>query len=173
MILKKFFMPLFLVLMLCGCAQPTMETVDDAYVQPVSAMTKQVLIELPEDASVPTMEGENGTLYLCDDFTLCLQTLPGGDMEKTLLACTGYSAQTLDAMQTQQGDASRFEAVFTTVGEQGIEMGRIAVLNDGNYHYVLTAFAPESEAGALQPVLQEVFASFRLSDNPDPVNTGS
>lgn len=171
--MKRLFVGLTLVLLLCGCAQPVMETVDDAYVQPVSAMTRQVLIELPEDASQQTMEGEGGTLYFCGDYTLCVQTLPGGDIEKTLRSCTGYGMEELTGMQTRQANVDRYEAVFTTSGEQGMEVGRISVLNDGNYHYVLTALIPEAQAGELQKELQTVFASFRLSESTDPVNIGS
>lgn len=171
--MKRLFVGLTVVLMLCGCAQPVMETVDDAYVQPVSAMSRQVLIELPEDASRQTMEGEGGTLYFCGDYTLCVQTLPGGDMEKTLRTCTGYGLEELTGLQARQANVDRYEAVFTTSGEEGMDVGRISILNDGNYHYVLTALIPEVKAGEQQGELQEVFASFRLSESTDPVNIGS
>ncbi len=171
--MKRLFVGLMILPMLCGCAQPAMETVEDAYIQPVSAIACQVLVELPEDASRQTMEGEDGALYFCDGYTLCVQTLPGGDIEKTLLDCTGYALEEMAAMKTKQGAAQRYDAVFTTGGEQGVDVGRICILDDGNYHYVLTAFVPEAQAGKHRQTLQNVFASFRISDTVDPVNIGS
>lgn len=172
--MKKCCVWLVLAVLLTGCgAQQTMETVADAYVQPVSATVQQVLVTLPEDAAAPVMESDAGKLYLCDGYTLTLQTLQSGDLDKTLRDTTGFSRDELKLVETAQGDAKRYDCVWSAAGEAEDQVCRACVLDDGNYHYVLTATAGASEAGQLQQTWQELFRSFQLVSAQGSGNTGS
>ena len=173
--MKKVWLILVLALFMTGCsAEQTWETVNDAYVQSVSAPVQQVHFTLPENASVPTLQSEEaGTLYMCDGYTVTLQALPAGDLDKTLLTVTGFSRKNLAVLQTTQGSCQKYACVWTAAGEAEEQIGRACILDDGSHHYVLTAMAPASSAGELRETWQQVFSSFCLVPPDASVNTGS
>lgn len=164
------------LLLLCGCAATeTMETVGDEEVAAVSAPALEGVFSLPAEAVQEAFSGDNGQrVYVCEDFVLTQQTLPGGDLSRTLQEVTGYSPDKLQVIKTQQQDVKRYSCVFVSVGEQGDQVGRCVVLDDGNYHYALTAMAPAQEAGTLsQGEWKTIFASFRLMPEEEIVSSGS
>ena len=173
--MKKCLILAGLVFLLTGCgSEPTMETVTDEYVQPVMAQMQQVLISLPADASVAVLGDESeGTIYLCDGYTVTLQTTQAGDLTKTLQSATGFSKEDLRLIQTQYGGLTRTDGVWTAAGEQEEQLGRFTVLDDGSYHYVLTCMMDASRTQSLQPVVDELFDSFRLVSAEIDLNTGS
>ena len=151
-------------LLLVGCGtQETFETVDDTLVQPVLAPMQQVQISLPKDAAMPTMDnGENGKIYLCDGYTVTVQTFSGGDLNETLLQVTGFSRESLTMMETRQGETVRYDCSWSAMGEGENQVCRCAILDDGIYHYVVTVMAPESQAGTLQESWQNMLSSITL-----------
>lgn len=173
--MKKCWISLVLLVLLTGCgAQETLETVKDVPVQPVSATVQQVLLELPEGLAAPTLENaEQGQLYVCDNYTLSVQTVQSGDLEKSLRMATGFSKENLQIMETLQGNAKRYESVWAAAGDPEMQIGRVCILDDGNYHYVLTAMANAAQAGQLQESWNTLFSSFRLTDEVPNVNIGS
>ena len=72
--------------LLAGCgAQPTLETVADEQILPAGASVQQVLLELPKGAQLQTMGPDSlDQLYLCDGFTVSVQTMEAGDLDRTL-----------------------------------------------------------------------------------------
>ena len=164
-----------LALFLTGCgSQQTFETVTDDYVQPVMAQKQQMVVAIPPDATVAVMENDTeGKIYLCDGYTATLHATQAGDLEKTLCEATGFSKEQLRLIQTQYGGITRTDGVWTAAGEEEEQVGRFAVLDDGNYHYVLTCMAGVSDMETLNPVWEELFSSFRLEDPQIDLNTGS
>ena len=172
--MKKILLFLMLPVLLAGCReQPVMETVNDVPVQPVAAPMHQVLVELPKDAATPTVETDAGKLYICDNFTVSQQTLTGGDLAKTVKSVSGFDRDALKIMQTNWENAKRYDFVWTAAGEAEAQVCRACILDDGNYHYVLTATADASNGGQLQNVWREMFDSFRLVSAEMPLDTGS
>lgn len=173
--MKKCCMLAAMLLLLSGCgAKPALETISDDYAQPVCAPAWQMILDVPQDASVTVLEGEDvGKLYLCDDYTVTVQTFASGDLKKTLRLLTGYEKEDLTLMQTLQDGAKRYECVWIAAGEGEDQVGRACLLDDGNYVYAVTAMAGESQAGALTQAWQEMFASFRLVSPNAELNTGS
>ena len=173
--MKKFLLLAGLMLLLTGCgSQETFETVTDDYVQPVMAQMQQILVSLPVDATVEVLENDNqGTIYLCDGYTVTVHTAEAGDLEKTLYTATGFSAENLPVIQTKYGGVTRTDSVWTAAGENEEQVGRVAVLDDGSYHYVLTCMTDASKMEELQPVWGELFDSFRLVSAQMDLNTGS
>ena len=173
--MKKAWIILTLGLMLSGCGvQSTWETIADDMVQASMLPMQQVLLQLPEEVSTPVMEnGETGTLYVCDGYTLTLHTTPAGDLNQTVHNATGFSKEELHMIETGAAGIRRYQCVWTAAGENENQVGRLCVLDDGAYYYVLTAMAGESVAGQLRPVWNEVFDSFRLVSTQEDVNTGS
>ena len=165
-----------LALLLTGCGKmESFETVTDQTVTPVETKKMVIMLDMPDNASLEAMESdENCSVYICDDYTLTTYTTEGGDIQKTILDATGFLPEQLDLIQTKQGNCTRYVCVWTAAGESGEQVGRCAVLDDGNYHYVLTAMADADAAGALaQGQWQSVFRSFRLLNPEEVVSSGS
>ena len=173
--MKKFWAIPLIALLLCGCSKETMlETVNDEMAEPVVAAVQRVQINLPPELSTPALQSqENGTLYLCDDYSVTVQTVQSGDLMKTIRNATGQNKEDLQIQTTRQGDVKRHQFVWTANGEQGIEVGRTCILDDGVYHYVLTALADEKAASRVQPAWKEIFGSFRLAQEREEISTGS
>ena len=151
-----------------------METVSDVPAEPVAAAMQRVQVYLPPELSSPVVQDqENGTLYMGQDYTVTLQTLQAGDLTKTIRTVTGLERENLQLQTTLQGDVKRHQFVWTAGSEEGIQVGRTCILDDGDYHYVLTALAPESVAGQLQETWREIFTSFCLATEREPISTGS
>lgn len=174
--MKILVIALLLGVLLCGCTQQeTLETIHDGEIAVAAPPMLEGVFSLPRDASQEVFSGEDGQIvYVCNDYVLTQQTVPGGDLQKTLLEVTGYPAEQLQLMKTQQEDAKRYSCVFVSAGEEGDQVGRCVVLDDGHYHYVLTAMAPAEKAGALaQGDWKAIFASFRLMPEEEIVSSGS
>lgn len=173
--MKKLVLIAGIVLLLSGCtAEPTFETLSDEYVQPVSVQTRQMTLALPEEAAALTVQSdEGGNLYFCDGYTVTVQVMEAGDLDQTLRQVTGYGKDGLQLVQTQSGSVKRYEAVWAAAGEGEDQLGRMAVLDDGVNHYVLTCMAGASEAEEVQEDWQALFTSFRLLSQEDLLHTGS
>lgn len=172
---KKLGIVLALGLILSGCgAQETFETVSDLYAQPVSAVLQQVVMDIPQEATATVMQSDSaGTMYLCDDYTITLQTFTSGDLDKTLQSATGYGKDRLQIMQTRTDNAKRYLCAWTAAGEGQTQVGRTCVLDDGTYHYVLTVMADENRAGELTRTWQSLMESFRIVSPDLDLSSGS
>ena len=173
--MKKFLLICALALLLTGCkTQQTFETVEDiAPVEPV-AVPMQFFVALPDAAATPTFQDENGgELYVCQDYTISKQILESGDMEKTVKTLTGKETQDLQIMKTKQDGCDRYDFVWTTAGEDGLQLGRACILDDGNFHYALTTMTQEETSQNLRDTLQDMFQSCSLMDPDINLNTAS
>ena len=150
-------------LLLCGCApEETFETVTDVPVMMTLAQPRQIRVSLPGEAALPTIESDNGRLYLCEDYEICIQTMEGGDLDATVRAVTGYGREDLTVMERLQEDLDRYDFVWTCAGEGGDRLGRGVILDDGAYHYVMTVLRNADTTETSQIVWQDVFGSFTL-----------
>ena len=173
--MKKLLILVLAMLLLCGCAaQETFETLGNIEQSVQQTQPWQILCDIPLEAGQPAIQSqETGTLYFCDQYTMILQTLEGGDLNKTFLQCTGYAKDSLQVIATESQNVKRYDAAWTSAAEDGDRVGRIAVLDDGNYHYVMTVEADASLAGQLQETWQGLFRSMRIADPQTVVSTGS
>lgn len=174
--MKKWWVICILALLLCGCGkQGELETVMDSAEIPMRPEPREVYVALPKDAAKETMNGEEGgNIYFCEDYTLTLQTVPGGDLQKTILDTTGYLPEQLPVMKTENPEYKCYRCVWTAVGESGDQVGRCTVLDDGNYHYILTAMADAEKAGLLtNGAWEEIFDSFCFALPEEQTNFGS
>ena len=162
--MKKVILLLIVSVMLTGCkGAQTYETMDDILLQPVMERSGQITLALPESASLEVLESEDGgKLYLCDGYTVTTQTLAGGDMNRTIQTLCGYSQDSLTVMRRQEGDWKRYEWIWVCAGEGGEQLGRGVVLDDGKFHYCVTAMSDASSAGALEPEWDGIFASVEV-----------
>ncbi len=162
--MKKIWCVLMLSVLLTGCgANPVWETVTDVADAPAMAQMQQITIKLPADASVETMEnGQSEKIYLCNGYTVAVQTLSGGDVDKTLRQISGFSKEQLTVMETKTQNGERYECVWASAGEAEDQVARAVVIDDGSYHYAVTVMAPFSTAGDLASVWQSILSSVSI-----------
>ena len=172
--MKKVWTLLMAMLLLTGRAgQQEMETVMDSVVQPEKVGAMEIVYTLPDSASAQVMAAEDGAqVYFCDGFILTQEIKNSGDLHKTLQEITGYPYEQLSVMETEQNAIKRYDCVWTSVGESGDEIGRCAVLDDGNYHYVLAVMSEaENAGGLLERVWNPLFSSFTLQSGEESVSS--
>lgn len=161
--MRKICVCILAALLLSGCgSRETFETVSDEMIQSVSAEVRDVMLTLPAEAVSPAAETENGELYLCGDYDIHRQTLEAGDLDATIRSVCGYSREDLTVMETQQNGWKRYEFVWVSAGEIGDRVGHGVILDDGNYHYCLSALGDADGAQQHQSVWQSMFDSFGL-----------
>ena len=162
--MRKLCVMLALTLLLCGCGQAqTFETVADEMVLSVSAQPKQVMLTLPDDSLLPAMETDSGTLYLCNGYDVAVQTMESGDLDATVRQVCGFGSGDITIMQTAAGDCACYEFVWSAATELGEQVGRAMILEDGDYHYALSAVAPAKKAFEYQQIWNGIFDSFALA----------
>jgi hypothetical protein len=162
-VVKKLAM-ILLVAVLSGCSAPRdMETVSDVWVAP-TPVPGRILLDLPAEAGEEALaSGQSGNLYVCDDYVITAQTLPGGDTRQTLKTVTGFDMDQLTILRTQQAGMDSIHTVWTCAGESGTQLCRAEIRSDGDFHYVLSVSAPEDQAGRLEETWQALFDSFGVS----------
>ena len=163
--MKKLCCVMLVFLLLCGCsARETFEQVYDELLLPAMAPMKELKLTLPEDAGAPTLvSAEGNRLYFCDGYTLTVQTLDAGDLDQTFQSLCGYDRQDLLVMETREGNFNRYDWVFTCLGEEGTQVGRGVILDDGNYHYCSTVMAQEAASGSLAGKWDAILNSVELA----------
>lgn len=162
--MKKWWITILTAVLLTGCVNVReLETMNDDFVIP-EAVPGQVLLDLPGDAGEEALCGsEDRQLYICENYTIAVQVLPGGDMKRTLQSVTGFDPSALTVVQTQKNGLDSYQTVWTAAGEGGDQLGRAEILSDGNYHYVLSVMADCTVAGGLTDHWQCLFESFGVS----------
>ena len=162
--LKKYVWVVMIAVLFCGCAaQDTFETISDEAILPVMVQPRDFTVELPGEAALPVVENDAGRIYLCEDYEIVLQTLESGDLEKTMQTISGFGKEDLTVMETFSEDFTRYEFVWVSAGETGEQIGRGAVLDDGNFHYCLSVLQSAEKMNSSQINWNQVFRSFRLA----------
>lgn len=160
--MRKLWVLVMAAVLLAGCAaETTMETVADELVSAEPAM-KEITMELPGEPVLPVMQTDTGEIYICEDFEVSVETLPGGDIQRTVQMLTGFGMEDVTVMQTTVGERTRYDLAWSAMGETGPEVGRAAVLCDGQYHYCLTVMTAEENASSCREMFNGLFESFTL-----------
>lgn len=163
MLKKCWILAALLPVLLCGCgSKETLETVADDLIQPVMAQPRQIAVDLPEGAVAPVLESDSEQVYLCEDYELIIETMSSGDLDATVQSICGYAMEDLTVLQTQQGDAKRYDFVWASAGEKGERLGRAVILDDGSYHYCMSVLRDAEDTEKTQIVWRDVFHSFAL-----------
>lgn len=162
--MKRILVLMVIAALLAGCgAEETFETVADEVIQSVSAQPREILLTLPEETLLPAMESDGRTLYLCSGYDVAVQTLSGGDLEATVQSVCGFGCEDLTIMETMAGEYKCYEFVWTAATDLGEQVGRAMILDDGSYHYAVTATAPAKKAAEYQEMWNGMFETVGLS----------
>lgn len=160
--MKKVCVFLLIMLLLTACgSQETLETVADDMAVPVMAEPREITVNLPEDGEQTVVEGVSGNLYLGSDYSIAIETLDAGDLDRTMYDLTGFHKSSLTVITTESEDVKRYEFVWATAGETGEQMGHGIILDDGNYHYCMSVLRP-ADAEVSQIIWYDVYHSFSL-----------
>ena len=147
--------------LLTGCGvQDTVETVADEPAAQVAAIPREISVQLPQEAAVPTLTGDSQQIYLCDGYEIILENHVSGDLSRSIRAVSGFEREDLTVLQRTQGDAKRYEFVWASAGEEGERLGRAVILDDGSFHYCLSVLR---DPGAEQTDWDALFSSFCLT----------
>lgn len=161
--MKKCCVLLLISLLLTGCgAEETFETVSDDLAAPAIAQPGKISVALPGETALPAMENDNGRIYICNDYEIVIQTLAGGDLEETVQTLSGHKKADMTVMETFRDGVDRYEFVWASAGEGGEQLGRGAILDDGNYHYCLSVLRSAETIDKSQINWDQVFSSFGL-----------
>ena len=161
--MRKLWIAGLIGLLLSGCSsRQTLETVDDEWITPVMASPATVSVDLPEDAVAPVLEQEGQQLYMAEGYEIMVETLASSDLDATIRSLSGYGKDQLTVLETQQGEAERYDFVWTTAGEKGDRLGRAVILDDGQYHYCMSVLE-DTEGKNRKTDWNPVFSSFGLS----------
>ena len=172
--MKKLLVLLLLTTMLSGCsAEQTFEVVEDGIPEEPVISPQQFFVILPDEAFTPTFQDESGEIYVCQDYTISKQIMESGDLEKTVTTLTGQQLEDIQLIKTFEKNCDRYDLVWTAAGEEGLQLGRACILDDGNYHYALSTLADEETAGQLRDTLQDMYDSCKLLDPDINLSTGS
>lgn len=162
--MKKMGVLIFLAALLCGCgSQETFETVGDELVLQASAQPREILLSLPEETLLPAMETDGRTLYLCNGYDVAVQTFAGGDLDATVREVSGFGSEELTIMETAEGEYRCYEFVWTAATDLGEQVCRAMILDDGSYHYVLSAATAADRAQEYQEIWNGLFETFGLA----------
>ena len=155
---------LLMLALLTGCgAQETFETIADWYYEPVVS-AGVIRVTLPQEAAVLASMDDGGSIYLCEGYSICMQTLASGDLERTLKTVTGFHSDRLQLIQTEQKNVKRYDFVWVAAGEGGDQLCRGAILDDGAFHYTLCVMSDADETGNYAETWDAIFSSFVLDD---------
>ena len=161
--MRKWVWIVLVPLLLTGCGgEETFENVSDEWVQPVAAELREIYVSLPPEAISPVLEAEGSCMYICGSYEIYQQTYSSGDLAATVRSVSGYAPEDITLVQTQQGDCKRYDLVWASAGEAGDRVGKACILDDGDYHYVLSILADADAAGEYKLVWQDMFRSFAL-----------
>ena len=86
---------------------------------------------------------------------------------------TGKPSEELQIIKTVHDTHDRYDFVWTAAGEEGLQLGRACILDDGNYHYTLSTLAQEQASGALQKTFSDMYDSCKLISPEVNLRTGS
>ena len=150
--MKKCIVWLLAAMLLSGCgAEPVYETIGDVCgnTEPVTA-PGTMEIAVPEGAQMQTSDTDSvDTYYTIGDWEVWTQILESGDIHATLETITGMDSEALTVVCYEVDGMDCHETTWTSTGEDGILVGRVAVLDDGKHHYCLALTVPQNQAGDL------------------------
>lgn len=148
--MKRILVLMMFLPMLYGCVtQIKYESVEDVY-SSVLPLPGEICVSLPMDAVALTASTDTREqLYFCDGYTVTVQTLNGGNLDRSLREITGFGKSSLTVFETSRDGMRCVSCVWTSIGETGDQVGRLVLLDDGDYHYAVSVMADADLSGSL------------------------
>lgn len=138
------------ILVLGACGQGNSQPMETICPQepPTSRTPKfRITMAVPAEAQeAPAFSQEYSTVYTGEHLTITTQILESENLDALLRDLTGRGEQDLTCITTWQGTMPRHDLTWTCAGEQGMQVCRSTVLDDGLHYYVVTAMVEEDHA---------------------------
>ena len=161
--MKRICLLLLVSVLLCGCGQQTVyETVNDTDAVPVMAPNYKIQVQLPEETASPVMESEGEILYRCENYSVMVLRLEGGDLDRTLREVTGMDPSGLTVLKTQRDGFPCYRLAWSAAGEQTQQVCRCIIMDDGSNHHAVTVMADYEKADSLDAQWTHVLNSVCL-----------
>lgn len=161
--MKKFILFLLLCAFLSGCGNQAWETVSDQIETTTPKEPQKIKIALPNGAVQTSISLDGDTaIYFCDGYTVCVAQRTAGDMAATLKWLTGLPEEELTVLETKEEGCTRYYCAWCCAGENGQQVCRAEILDDGNYHYTVSILCDDENAVGHQDEWEDVFQSFSL-----------
>ncbi len=162
--MRKICLLMVLAVLLSGCGKKDYETRTAPCGAEAVPAPGMISICAMDAMSAPVMSTQGGDrLYIADDYEVTLQTMQGGDLSATLKSCTGFDRSKLTVLETEKDGLKRYDCAWTSAGEGTQAVGRLTVLDDGNYHYVLAVTASGDHAEEMAAAWQQLSDSFQVN----------
>jgi len=160
--MKKWMVSVILVstIMFSGCSAENFEPMLDVYGPGVQPQPAKIQVKLPENAALSVMMGDTGTLYYGENYEVCVETYPSGNINSTLNKITGRSADELTVLEVPVEQGNSYRCGWSVTDDEGERIGQCIVIDDGNYHYCLTVLVDAECAGQLRPMIDMVLNSY-------------
>lgn len=150
------------VFLLVGCSAPKdYETMADSYDVP-QREARQVSVSVPFNDTETMTDAGGSVLYLGDGYSVLVETLEAGDLNRTLKHVSGFNREQLQVVERQDNIYRRYECVWAAAGEGQDQIGRAVILDDGSFHYALTFVSDAEKAGDLNQQWQQIVQSINL-----------
>lgn len=147
---------------LCACSAEDFEPMLDVYGPSDHAQPAKIQIDLPEDAVLSVMAGDTGTLYYGENYEVCVETYPSGNISDTLKKITGRQLSDLTVLEVPVEEGKSYRCGWSVTDGEGERIGQCVVIDDGRFHYCLSVLADAESAGQLRPVIESVLNSYRF-----------
>lgn len=165
--MKKCVMWIVMALLLTGCAaEPVYETIGDVCgnSEPVGS-PGTMDFALPDGAQMEVLEEDDDCKsYAVGEWEIWTEVYTGGDLSATIEQVTGLGAEALTVIESPAQELACHETVWSTTGEDGVKVGRTAVLDDGAYHYCISVMVPEEDAAEVGDFFSQILQSVTISD---------
>lgn len=162
--MKKILCMFIAVFLLAGCSAQTFEKVEDMNDVQAMVTPATLLMDLPEEAAAPAMQGSSGTLYFCGDYDIMVEVMPSGNLNSTLQTLTGFGRDELKLIQTIRCGVDCYEGVWSAAGEAGDHVGRVLILDDGSFHYCISVMAMAEDISACAGDWNSLLTSVALAE---------
>ena len=155
------------LVLLCGCAAPVWETVEDTVpvtaTSPWTENTYDIQIGIPVSAEL-LAEREDWKVYAVQDSGLEIETrtfLTSG-AEQAIKTVSGYEAEQLSVLQMSRFGLPEYQFAWVSQTEEGSRLYRAALVLDGMECYAVICSRPETAGGSCEQEIRQVFSSFGL-----------
>ena len=162
--MKKMLVILIVMMILTGCTAQTFEKIEDLNDVQTMAQPATLLVDLPEEAAAPAMQGSSGTLYFCGDYDIMVEVMPSGNLDNTLQTLTGFGRNELELVQTIRCGVDCYEGVWSAAGEAGDHVGRLLILDDGSFHYCVSVMAMAEDISNCADDWNSILTSVALAE---------
>lgn len=152
------------LLLLCACSahnSQTMEYVTDE-IEPVS-QPQEISFALPLNA-VQTATSTDGSAVLYTqsegEYEILTQITPCTQIQQMIPTLTGYPAEQITWIETQQQNVPHFQFAWASASDAGETVSRACVIQKEDYCYSLVFTAPTGLGDKYQACMQDIFSSF-------------